>query len=248
MLYLIVLTRAGAAGEVRLAVASNFLAPVQVIAATFEAESGDEVLVSSGSTGKLYAQIVNGAPYDLFLAANSREPERLEGEGLIQPDSRYTYALGVLALWVPEAGDDVAADARTAFATTAGRRVAIANPRTAPYGAAAEAVLKDWNLPASLKARLVRGENVSQAYQFIASGNVAAGFVALSQLLDPKRPPAGRFWRIDKNLYPPIRQQVVLLKRAAHNPAAEAFWHYLRSAPVRERIAAFGYGLDSAGD
>ena len=236
------------AREVRLAVASNFLGPVYEIAATCEAESSHKVIISSGSTGKLYAQIVNGAPYDLFLAANSREPERLEEEGQIQPDTRYTYALGVLALWVPGGESHDITDARGAFAAMDGQRVAIANPRTAPYGAAAAAVLEDWDQWVALKGRLIRGENISQAYQFVASGNAGSGFVALSQLLDPKRPPAGRYWRIDDSLYPPIRQQVVLLKRAAGNPAAEAFWRYLKSPLARERIAAFGYGLDSTGE
>jgi len=244
LLCLLGLSQAPGAREIRLAVASNFIAPIQVIAATFEARSGHKVIISSGSTGKLYAQIVNGAPYDLFLAANSREPKRLEGEARIQPGSRYTYALGALALWIPDAGRSDAADARSAFAITDGQRVAIANPRTAPYGAAAAAVLEDWGQLTALKGRLVRGENISQAYQFVASGNAGSGFVALSQLLDSRRPPAGRYWRIDDSLYPPIRQQVVLLKRAANNPAAEAFWQYLKSYPARERIVAFGYGLE----
>lgn len=232
------------AAEVRLAVASNFLGPVKALAQQFEAETGHRVMVSSGSTGKLYAQIINGAPFDLFLAANSREPQRLEDENRIQPASRYTYALGVLALWVPAAKPDDAADARSAFKPANGQRVAIANPRTAPYGSAAKAVLQAWGQWDSLRGRLIRGENIAQAYQFAASGNAGFAFVALSQLLDPKLPPAGYYWRIDPALYPPIRQQVVLLNRAADKPAAAAFWRYLKSASARERIKAFGYDLE----
>jgi len=232
------------ASEIRLAVASNFLGPLQEIAATFEAASGHKVSISSGSTGKLYAQIINGAPYDLFLAANSREPERLEKEGKIRPDSRYTYALGVLAFWAPKAAAGESVDPHSLLAAAAAGRLSIANPGTAPYGAAAQAVLRSWDLLGRYKGRIIRGDNIAQAYQFVATGNAEFGFVALSQLLDPARPPTGRFWRIGAGLYPPIRQQVVMLKRAERNPAAEAFWVYLRSDAARARIKAFGYGLE----
>lgn len=232
------------ASEARLAVASNFLGPIRAIAAAFEAETGNKLSISAGSTGKLYAQITNGAPFDLFLAANSREPERLENAAQIRPGSRYTYALGVLALWAPKAATGESLDARSALAGAGTGRLAIANPGTAPYGAAAEAVLKSWQLSGAYKGRIIRGDNIAQAYQFVATGNAGFGFVALSQLLDPARSPAGRFWRIADALYPPIRQQVVILKRGADNPAAEAFWTFLKSEPVRARIKAFGYGLE----
>jgi len=233
------------AADIRAAVASNFLGPLQALAAAFEAQTGHRVTISSGSTGKLYAQIVNGAPYDLFLAANSREPQRLEQEGRTRPGTRYTYALGVLALWVPDAGRGSPGEARAAFAPAPGQRVAIANPQTAPYGAAALAVLEAWGRLGSLQGRLIRGENIAQAYQFVASGNAAFGFVALSQLLDPKRPPTGRYWRIDPALHAPIRQQLVILKRAADRPAVAELWRFLKSPSARERIRAFGYGLEA---
>lgn len=232
------------ADEIRVAVASNFLEPIQVIADAFEQQSNTRVLVSAGSTGKLYAQIVNGAPFDLFLAANSREPRRLEEEAGIKSASRYTYALGALALWVPKAGVTDAEDARAAFMAADCQRLAIANPRTAPYGAAAMAVLESWDQADSPRRKLLRGENISQAYQFVASGNADCGFVAVSQLLNPKLPPAGRYWPIDQKLYPPIRQQLVLLSRAANKPAAVEFWRYLKAPGVREQIKAFGYGLE----
>lgn len=244
LLCLLGLTWSARADEIRLAVASNFLAPIHAIAAEFERETGNRLTISSGSTGKLYAQIVNGAPYDLFLAANSREPERLEKEGHVRPGSRYTYARGVLALWAPQAAADGPADPRVLLGADDTGRLSFANPATAPYGAAAEAVLKSWGLPDRYRGRLIRGENIAQAYQFVATGNARFGFVALSQLLDPARPPAGRYWRIADDLYPPIRQQVVLLKRAADRPAAEAFWAYLKSDAARARIKAFGYGLE----
>lgn len=232
------------ADEIRLAVASNFLGPVQEIARVFERESGHKVLISAGSTGKLYAQIVNGAPYDLFLAANTREPRRLEEDQRIQPGSRYTYAIGVLALWAPMVGDTSADDPMAVLAAADGQRVAIANPQTAPYGAAAEAVLKAWGQWDKLQGRIIRGENIAQAYQFTASGNAGFGFVALSQLLSTKQVPGGRYWRIDDTLYPPIRQQLVILKRAAAKPAAQAFRDYLGSADARAMIQASGYGLE----
>jgi molybdate transport system substrate-binding protein len=232
------------ADTIRVAVASNFLGPVQAIARAFEQDSGHRVRISSGSTGKFYAQVVNGAPYDLFLAANDREPERLEREGRIAAGSRYTYALGVLALWAPSALEETPADALAAFIEASGQRVAIANPKTAPYGAAAEAVLKAWGQWDGLQGRVIRGENIAQAYQFAASGNAGFGFVALSQMLDPDRQPAGRYWRVDDRLYPPIRQQLVLLKRAADKPAATAFWQYLKSSAAQQQMVAFGYGLE----
>lgn len=232
------------AGEVSVAVASNFLGPLQQLAADFAAAGGDRVRISSGSTGKLYAQIVNGAPYDLFLAANAREPERLEDAGMSVPGRRVTYARGVLALWLPGAAAAAGDDPAALLAADATGRLAIANPRTAPYGAAAQAVLGTWGLLAAYTGRILQGDNVAQAYQYVATGNAAAGFVALSQLLDPGQPPAGRYWRIDTAVYPPIRQQMVLLKRAADNPAALALWQYLTGASVRERIAAFGYALE----
>lgn len=242
-LALLLVTMPLAAKEVRLAVASNFLTPVKALAKTFEQETGHRLIISSGSTGKLYAQIRNGAPYDLFLAANRREPERLEREAKIHPGSRFTYARGVLALWIPEiSGTD--RDARASFAAVSDQRVAIANPRTAPYGAAAQVVLKAWSEASPAQGRLLRGENISQAYQFVATGNAAAGFVALSQMKDPARPPSGHYWAIDEHLHPPIDQQVVLLARAGDNPAAQAFWEYLKSPAVRERIQTFGYGLE----
>lgn len=231
------------ATEIRLAVASNFLGPIHAIAAAFAAETGNKVIISSGSTGKLYAQIVNGAPYELFLAANSREPERLEDEAQIRPGSRYTYALGVLALWAPRIAAGESLDPRSALAAGAGR-LSIANPSTAPYGAAAEAVLSAWQLMGTYEGRIIRGENIAQAYQFVATGNAEFGFVALSQMLDPARPPAGRFWRIPNDLYAPIRQQLVILKQGEGNPAVEAFWAYLKSDAARARIKAFGYALE----
>lgn len=232
------------APQVRLAVAANFLEPMETLVDRFERKTGHRVATSSGSTGKLYAQIVHGAPYDLFLAANDREPLRLEREGYAVPRSRFTYALGVLVLWLPGGGGGPATDARTAFDMVRPHRVAIANPRVAPYGAAAASVLESWGALNERSRKILRGESVAQAYQFTVSGNAGAGFVSLSQIVASPRRLHGRHWRVDHALHPPIRQQVVLLKHGANNPVALAFMQYLQSTEARNTIASYGYGLE----
>jgi molybdate transport system substrate-binding protein len=233
------------AEPLRIAVASNFLAPAKSLAERFENTSGQKLAVSAGSTGKLYAQIVNGAPYDAFLAANVAEPARLESEGRAVLGSRFTYAVGRLILWSKDpallrAGAGLDRVRRGAF-----ERLAIANPRTAPYGAAAVQTMRALGLdPAALGPRLVRGENVSQTFQFASSGNVALGFVALSQVLHPGRPSEGSYWLVPSDLHDPIEQQAVLLAGAARDAPAKAFLAYLRSREARELIAAYGYGWD----
>ena len=208
----------------------------------FEQQTGRRVLTSSGSTGKLYAQIVSGAPYDVFLAANDREPRRLEEDGYGVVGTRFTYARGVLALWLPDGGP--APDARAAFRAVGAKSVAIANPLFAPYGAAAVAVLESWGELDHPTRRVLRGESIAQAHQFAASGNANAGFIALSQVLGASPPLRGRTWTVDEALYPPIRQQAVLLKRGTDNPVALEFLRYLRSREAREAIASFGYEVE----
>lgn len=233
------------AEPLRIAVASNFLAPAHALAEQYRADTGQVVKVSAGSTGKLYAQIVNGAPYDLFLAANAREPERLEAAGLTVPDSRFTYALGRLVLWSADGQRLKEADGAAWLQRGDYARLAVANPRTAPYGAAALQVLADLGVTPAKPGRLVVGENVGQAYQFAASGNVDAGFVALSQVLAK---PGGSYWQVPPGEYAPIAQQVVWLKRAQHRTEARAFIDWLRSAKVAAVIAGFGYGVEARHD
>jgi molybdate transport system substrate-binding protein len=235
------------AAQLRVAVASNFLFPVKNLAHMFEAQSGHSLRISAGSTGKLYAQIVNGAPFDVFLAANSREPRRLETAGMIVPGSRFTYALGCLALWGPQmaaAGEGLEAVLGSAQL----QRLAVANPVTAPYGAAAIEVLEKLDLHDALKERIIRGENVSQAYQYVASGAAQLGFVALSQIKSrPKAAITGsadRYWLVEPALYAPIQQQVVILKRAEGNVAAHQFLDFLKSPAGRSAIEASGYGVE----
>lgn len=230
-----------AADTVSVAVASNFLAPLRALSETFERQSGHRLRISSGSTGKLYAQIAHGAPFDVFLAANEREPARLEREGLAAADSRFTYALGRLVLW-SRAPDRIPGDGAALLQAGSFGRLAIANPKTAPYGAAAMAVLRHLGLAEALAGKLVRGENIGQAFQYVASGNVELGLVAFSQVLATEEP--GSVWQVPDAWYPPIAQQAVLLERAQGAQAAEEFLAFLKSDAVRrELMARFGYGM-----
>lgn len=230
------------AGEATLAVASNFLEPVQSLAQTFEQQTGHKLRISAGSTGKLYAQIVHGAPFDMFLAANSREPQRLEAAGKTIAGSRFTYALGRLALWAPSLYTD-GMSLEQALRDTQVQRVSMANPKTAPYGAAAMEALEKLHLLSSLKGKIIRGENVSQAYQYVASGAAQVGFVALSQMKSSKAPAEPSYWLVPHELYSPIEQQAVLLLDAKDNAAAQEFYAFLKSPQARSAIEGFGYGV-----
>jgi molybdate transport system substrate-binding protein len=225
-------------GEVRIAAAANFVPTLRALAKEFSAQTGHRVKISSGSTGRHYAQIRNGAAFDVFLAADSARPTRLEAEGIGIAGSRFTYAIGRLVLWVPgqtEIGrpEDYLTNARF-------RRLAIANPRLAPYGLAAQQALETWQLWDRLQDRLVRGENVAQAYQFVATGNAQSGLVALSQLLGGDRAGHGAYRIISGELHEPIRQDALLLRS---NAATEAFLQYLRSEPAARMIRDAGYGI-----
>lgn len=237
------------AGQLRVAVASNFLLPLRGMAEDFQKQTGNTMHISSGSTGKLYAQIINGAPFDVFLAANSREPERLEKAGKVVEGSRFTYALGQLVLWGPhlEIKSDIKSDdLKTILTSPTVQRISIANPQTAPYGAAAIQALKKLGMYDSLKAKIINGENVSQSYQYVASGATQLGFVALSQIkarTDSDKDTGKHYWLVDKSLYSPIRQQAVLVKEAEQNKAAQQFIDYLKSPQGRAAIKTFGYSL-----
>ncbi|MEJ2509332.1 MAG: molybdate ABC transporter substrate-binding protein [Gammaproteobacteria bacterium] len=233
-------------GEVNVAVAANFLSTSRALARRFMADHQARVLISSGSTGKLYAQIRHGAPYDLFLAADVRRPRKLEQAGLIVRDSRFTYAVGRLVLWSRDPRQ-VDTDGRN---LKHGRiaRLAIANPKTAPYGAAARTALQRLGLWSRYRQDLVRGENVGQTFQFAVTGNVDAAFVALSQISDPHHPQGGSRWIVPERLYPRIEQQAVLLKNAAANPAAADFANFLHSAAARAIIERYGYGVPALRD
>lgn len=226
--------------ETLVAVAANFTATAKDIATAFEAETGYKAVLSFGSTGKLYAQIDNGAPYDVFLAADVKRPARVEADGLAVAGSRFTYAKGKIVLY---SVDSTLVDAAGTVLNkpTSFTNIAIANPKTAPYGAAAVEAMIAMQVYDGIKSKIVRGDNIAQTHQFIVSGNAQIGFVALSQVISDKK---SSVWIVPNNLYTPIRQDAVLLVHGANNSAAQAFLVFLKSSTARKIIAAYGYGLD----
>lgn len=220
------------AEEIRVAVASNFMSTIKILGAKFEQKTGHRVILSSGSTGKHYAQIIHGAPFHAFFAADTKRPALLEQSGLTQANSRFTYAIGKLALWSPKG---LAENNGTALRKGKFRHLAIANPKLAPYGKAAFQVLQARGLWLPLKNKIVRGENIAQTFQFVKSGNADLGFIASSQLEPPDR---NRVWLVPQALYKPIRQQAVLIK---NNAAAQAFVDYVQSDEAKKIIEESGY-------
>jgi molybdate transport system substrate-binding protein len=228
------------AGEVQVAVAANFAAPLAQLGAAFTAATGHTLKVSAGATGKFYQQITAGAPFEVLIAADDETPARLVKENLAVAGSSYTYAIGKLALWSAQPGlvDKEGAVLDSARYT----HMAIANPKLAPYGQAGMEVLKARGLVDKVMPRMVTAETIAQAYQFVATGNAEIGFVALSQLLVPGKPAGGSYWLVPPNLYGEIRQDAVLLKTGEKNPAAVALMAYLKSEPAKAVIQVFGYG------
>lgn len=227
------------AAEVGVAVAANFARPMAQIAERFRAATGHTVRMSVGSTGRLYSQIVAGAPFDVLLAADAGTPARLVAEGQARAEDRFTYAIGQLVLWSPQPG--LVDEEGAVLATGTFDRLAIANPRLAPYGAAAMDVLRARGLADRLAPKLVTGDSIAQAFQFVATGNAALGFVAMSQVAAPNERRRGSMWLVPQALYTPIRQDVVLLKRGADRPAARALLVFLRSPEARTLITDWGY-------
>jgi molybdate transport system substrate-binding protein len=229
------------AGEVQVAVAANFTAPVQVIAANFEKDTGNKVVASFGATGQFYAQIKNGAPFEVFLAADDTTPAKLEAEGATVPGSRFTYATGALALWSAKEGYvDANGDV---LKKNDYRHLSIANPKTAPYGLAATQVLDKLGLAQAVASKIVEGQNISQAQQFIATGNAELGFVALSQIYKDGKITSGSAWIVPESLHDPIRQDAVILNKGKDNPVAKQFADYLKGPKAAEVIKSFGYKL-----
>lgn len=252
---------AALADSLHIAVASNFTPTLKQIAQQFEQQTGHQITLISGSTGKHYAQIRNGAPFDAFFAADSQRPKRLEQEGNALANSRFTYAIGQLVLWSPQA--NFFTDSSEILRQDHFHYLAIANPKLAPYGQAAQQVMQAEGVWQSLQGKLVRGENIAQAYQYVQTGNAQLGFVALSQLqllnqhhhvdqpdrnqFDHKDSDSknnrselpGSYWRPDQSLYSPIEQQAVLLN---DKPAAQQFFHFVQSPEIKRLIQGQGYG------
>ncbi|SDE73910.1 molybdate ABC transporter substrate-binding protein [Rhodospira trueperi] len=227
------------ADETLVAVAANFTAAAKEIGAAFTEATGHTATFSFGSTGKLYAQIAHGAPFEAFLAADTARPEKAEAEGLGVPGSRFTYAVGRLVLYSTDPA--LVDDAGAVLERDAFDHLAIANPVTAPYGAAAVEVLEALGLQESLKDRLVQGDTIAQAHQFVITGNAEIGFVALSQVVDDD---SGSQWMVPQDLYTPIRQDAILLKTGADNPVAAAFLAFLKGPEATAITARYGYGTE----
>lgn len=228
------------AESLTIAVASNFRVPAEQIIAKFEQQTGHEVRISSASTGKLYAQIKSGAPFDLLLAADSDRPRRLEEAGIGIRGTRRTYAIGGLVLWSTDPAN-AGVDCRDLLGDLGARRMAIANPRTAPYGIAARQFLTNVGLWERVSPRLVYGENIAQALHFVATGNASLGLIAASQLHDSRLPEATCVWPVPAARHAAIEQQAIQLGRSADQPAADAFLSFLRGVAAREIIMRYGY-------
>ncbi|MDD2881909.1 MAG: molybdate ABC transporter substrate-binding protein [Rhodoferax sp.] len=229
------------AAEAQVAVAANFAEPIKAIAALLEKTTGHTLKVTLGVTGKLYAQIKNGAPFDVLLAADTKTPEKLEAEGLGQPGSRFTYATGKLVLW---SADAKRVDAKGDVLKTSNLgKVSYANPKVAPYGAATVQVMNKLGLTAILTPKLVQGESIGQTFTFASTGNADVGFVAMSQVLEVGKLKSGSMWVIPQNLYDPIRQDAVVMQKSASNEAAQALMTLLKSPNIKDLIRSYGYEL-----
>ncbi len=227
------------AAEVQVAVAANFAAPMKQIADAFEKSTGHKAVLLPGSTGKLYAQIIHGAPFDVFLSADAQTVARLEKEGAGVPGTRFTYATGRLVLWSAKAD---LVDAKGAVLTrNSFSRLALAAPKLAPYGAAAEEVMTRMGVSALLQPKLVTGESTGQAYTMVATGNADLGFVAMSQVFDGGKLKGGSAWVVPANLHEPLMQDAILLTRGQNNPVAVQLLKFLKSIQARKIMISFGY-------
>ena len=229
------------ADVVQVAVAANFTAPARALAEVFARTTGHEAKLSFGATGAFYTQIKNGAPFDVLLAADNERPARLEKEGDTVPGSRFTYATGQLVLWSAKPGlvdDEGAVLKHGQFG-----KIAIANPKNAPYGAAAVEAMEKLGLAATLQPKLVTGESIGQTFNFIATGNAELGFVALAQVLEGGKLKSGSMWVVPAQYHAPIIQDAVILKRAANNPAAKAWMELLKTPQSKELIRSYGYAV-----
>jgi molybdate transport system substrate-binding protein len=240
---LLMMAQMAQAGEVRVAVAANFTAPMQEIVPLFEQASGHKASISFGSTGKFYAQIKQGAPYDVLISADSKTPKKLDGDGLTVDGSRFVYALGKLVLWSAQPGlvDDKGAVLRTGGYN----KLAIGDPKLAVYGTAAQETMEELGLWKQVQGKLVRGENITQTYQFAASGNAQLGFIALSQITKDGKVSEGSWWVVPSHYYSPIEQSAVMLSSAKDAAAAQAFVAFLKGPQAAAVIRSYGYELPS---
>ncbi|MFV8782610.1 molybdate ABC transporter substrate-binding protein [Microbulbifer sp. SA54] len=227
------------AEEIIIAVAANFAAPMEAISQQFERRTGHKVRLAIGSSGKFFAQIHHGAPFQAFFSADQAKPAQLERDGLTLPGSRITYARGRLVLWSADPG---AVDASgSALKQGTYHKLAIANPKLAPYGAAALEVLEGLGLESASRRHRVQGENIAQTFQFVASGNADLGLVALSQVTRNGKISQGSAWLVPEDLYSPILQDAVILESGRNSAAVNAFWQYVQSDAARKIMESYGY-------
>ena len=240
-LALLLFGQASWSATVLVAVAANFSKPMTEIVSQFEKATGHSAKLSFGSSGKFVSQLENGGPFEVLLSADEKGPEKLEQAGLTVPNSRFVYALGRLVLW--SATPNFVDDKGKILMTSNFKHLALADPKVAPYGAAAIDVLKKLKLFEKLQPLFVQGENIAQTYQFISTANAELGFLALSQVIENGKIVGGSSWIIPDNLHAPIRQGAVLMKKGAENPAARALIDYLKSIPALAIIKKYGYDL-----
>lgn len=229
------------ADEVQVAVAANFTAPIQAIATDFEKDTGHKLVAAYGATGQFYAQIKNGAPFEVLLAADDSTPAKLEQEKQTVTGSRFTYAIGTLALWSAKPG--YVDDRGAVLKSNDYKHLSIANPKTAPYGLAATQVLHKLQLTEATKGKIVEGQNITQAFQFVSTGNAELGFVALSQIYKDGKVENGSAWIVPADLHEPIRQDAVILNKGKDNPAAKALVDYLKGPKAAALIKSYGYEI-----
>jgi molybdate transport system substrate-binding protein len=240
-LFMIGFAAAASADEVQVAVAANFTEPMQKIAAEFEKDTGHKVQLMFGATGKFYAQIRNGAPFEVLLAADTATPTKLVNEGSAVAGSQFTYAIGKLVLWSPKPG--LVDDHGNVLKNANIAHVSYCNPKLAPYGLAAVEAMKSLGVFDALQPKLVQGENIAQAYQFVVSGNAEIGFVALSQVFKDGRVTGGSAWVLPANLYSPIRQDAVILDKGKGRAAPAELVKYLKSDKAKAVMRAYGYDV-----
>jgi molybdate transport system substrate-binding protein len=231
------------ADEALVAVAANFAGAVEAVGAEFTKETGHRLKITTGSTGKLYAQIGEGAPFTILLSADAKTPEKLEQEGKAVTGTRFTFALGKLSLWSPDAGR-IGSDPKAALTAASTHHVAIANPDLAPYGVAAREALIAMGLWETIQPKIVMGQNIGQAFSLVDTGAAEMGFVATSALEVPGMEPKGSRYDVPQEMFKPIRQDAVLLKAGEANPAARAFMDYLKGDKAKSIARSFGYGTD----
>jgi len=241
LMSLLLVSGVSSAATTLIAVAANFTKPMEEIAAEFQKATGHEAKLSFGSSGKFVSQMENGAPFEVFLSADESNPLKLEQSGTAVSGSRFVYALGKLVLWSAKPG--YVDDQGQILAKGGFNHLALADPKLAPYGAAALEVLKGMGLQEKLQPLVVQGENIAQTQQFVSTGNAELGFVALSQVIENGKIATGSGWIVPSDRYAPIKQSAVLLTLGAENPAAKALLDYLKSAPALAIIEKYGYDL-----